>query len=86
MRSAEVVAKKGFVGIPRSRWGGINRHAVIWRDISCREHFGYVFFGYVFLVTFFLVTFFWLRFFLLRFSGDICPYRPVDPGSSVGTS
>ena len=69
MRSAEVVAKKGFVGIPRSRWGGINRHAVIWRDISCREHFGYGFFGYVFLVTFF-----WLRFFLLRFSGDICPY------------
>ena len=48
MCSVEVVAKKGFVGIPRSRWGGINRHAVIWRDISCRKHFGYVFFGYVF--------------------------------------
>ena len=44
MRSVEVVAKKGFVGIPRPRWGGINRHAVIWRDISCRKHFGYVFF------------------------------------------
>ena len=63
MRSVEVVAKKGLVGIPRSRWGGINRHAVIWRDIACRKHFGYVFFcyvffGYVFLVTFFLVTFF----------------------------
>ena len=27
--------------MPRSRWGGINRHAVIWRDISCRKHFGY---------------------------------------------
>ena len=30
--------------MPRSRWGGINRHAVIWRDISCRKHFGFVFF------------------------------------------
>ena len=48
MRSVEVVAKKGFVGIPRSRWGGINRHTVTWRDISCRKHFGYVFVCYVF--------------------------------------
>ena len=47
MRSVEVVAKKGFVGTPRSGWGGINRHAVIWRDISCKKHFGYVFFCYV---------------------------------------
>ena len=44
MRSVEVVAKEGSVGMPRSRWGRINRHAVIWRDISCRKHFGYVFF------------------------------------------
>ena len=62
MRSVEVVAKKGFVGIPRSRWGGINRHAVIWRDISCRKHFGYVFFGYVFLGYVFFVTFFFVTF------------------------
>ena len=61
MRSVEVVAKKGFVGISRSRWGGINRHALIWIDISCRKHFGYVFFVTfftLFFVTFFLVTFF----------------------------
>ena len=47
VRSVEVVAKEGSVGMPRSRSGGINRHAVIWRDISCRK---------------LLVTFFWLRF------------------------
>ena len=64
MRSVEVVAKKGFVGIPRSRWGGINRHAVIWRDISCRKHFGYFFFVTFFFVTFFFVTFFFVTFFL----------------------
>ena len=37
----EVVAKEGSVRIPRSRWGGINRQAVTWRDISCKKHFGY---------------------------------------------
>ena len=44
VRSVEVVAKDSSVGMPRSRWGGINRHAVIWRDISRRKHFSYVFF------------------------------------------
>ena len=60
---------------PAVEVGGINRHAVIWRDISCRKHFGYVFFCYVFFVTFFTlfsVTFFFVTFFF--FSGDIFPY------------
>ena len=51
--------------MPRSRWGGINRHAVIWRDISCRKHFGYV------LVTFFLLRFGYVSFFLVEISVPI---------------
>ena len=43
--------------MPRSQWGGINRHAVIWRDISCRKHFGYVcFFLWRYLCLYTMMT------------------------------
>ena len=69
--------------MPRSRWGGINRHAVIWRDISCRKYFGYawfLFFGHV------LVPFF---FFLVEISVPIYYDDPepliLEPNQHYGT-